>query len=306
MDLSTIRSQVGSIVNLDESANDLTTIYNRWINETYKRVASSANWPWLLTHDIVQTVTDITTGTVAITNGTTALEFSSAPTPSVATDFRIQISGSNNWYDIDSHTAGATSATLSDNFLGDTVAAATYIVRRFWYSLSSTVDRIVTVTEATENTPLEYIDPRELKKLFPNVETDGIPFRYTIEGRDSSDNWRTRFYPTPDKAINVDFWFYKEITELSANTDKPIFPTKWHEILLWGVLAWYGFLFRDDAPRRNMAMSNYRDMLDIMKKSLLPTTDEIDQIQPWDTVRLRGRLSLSPLTLPGNFGVPFR
>ena len=251
---------------------------------------------------VLQTETDITTGTVAITNDTTALVFSSAPTPSVATDFRIQIDGSDNWYDISSHTAGATAATLADNYLGTTVTAATYIVRKYWYSLPSTLDRIVSVTSAVDNIPLQYIDHRELKQLFPEVETTGTPFKYTIEGRDASDNWRTRFFPSPDAEINIDFWFYKEITELSADTDAPIFPTKWHEILIWGVLAWYGFLFRDDATRRNIAMSNYNDMLDTMKKSILPTVDDFDQIQPWDTVRHRGRQGLLPLALPGNFG----
>lgn len=299
MDFSTIRSQVGSIVNLDESANNMTTLYNRWINETYKRVAASANWPWLLTHDIVQTETDITTGTVAITQGDTALTFSTGPTPSVANDYRIQIEGSDNWYDISSHTAGATSATLSDNFLGTTVTVATYIVRKFWYSLPSDIDRITTVTEATQNTPLGYIDQRELKKAFPDPQTFGVPYLYTLEGQDTSNDWRARFFPVPDTQVNIDFWYYKEITELSADTDQPIFPTKWHEILIWGVLAWYGFLFRDDAARRNMSMSNYNEMLKIMKKSILPTTDEIDQIRPWD---VRGRRGLQPLLLPGNFG----
>jgi len=306
MDFSTIRDQVANIVNLDESANDLTTLYNRWINETYKRVAASANWPWLLKLDVVQTAEDITTGTVAITKDTTALVFSSGPTPSVATDYRILIDGDDNWYDISSHTAGATSATLSDNYLGATVTVATYIVRRFWYSLPSDVDRIVSVTEATENTPLEYIDHRELKKLFPDVETTSVPFRYTIEGQDSSNNWRVRFFPAPDSAISIDFWYYKEVTELSASTDTPILPTKWHEVLVWGTLGWYAFLFRDDPTRRNIAMSNYNEMLDIMKKSILPTTDEIDQIQTWDSVRFRGRRNIAPLILPGAFGGTFR
>ncbi len=308
MDFLTIRNQIGSIINLDESANNLTTLYNRWINETYKRVAASANWPWLLNLDVVQTVTDIETGTVAITKGDTALTFSSGPTPSVVNDYRIQISGSDNWYDITAHTAAATAATIADNFLGDTVTVAPYTLRKFWYSLPSNIDRIVVVTEATENTPFTYIDHRELKKTFPDVEITGVPYLYTIEGRDTSDNWRTRFFPVPSTAINVDFWYYKEIAELSANTDTPIFPTKWHEILIWGVLAWYGFLFRDDPTRRNIAMSNYNAMLDIMKKSILPTTDEINQIQPWDASfnrGLRGRGALAPLTLPGNFGRRF-
>jgi len=309
MDFSTIRSQVSQLINLDESANDLTTIYNRWINETYKRLAADANWPWLIKHDIVQTVTEISTGTVAITSGDTALTFSSGPTPSVTTanGYRIQLEGADDWYDISAHTAGATSATLADNFLRDTLTTGTYVLRKWFYSLPSDIDRIIVVTEANDNTPLEYLDHRELKKTFPDIETDGTPNTYTIEGLDSSNNWRTRFFPTPDTTINIDFWYYQTITELSADGDTPIFPSKWHEILIWGVLSWYGFLFRDDPVRQGLATSNYNKLLKSMKASLIPTTDEITQISPFDTRRpLGGRKRLATPVLPGDYGHNFR
>lgn len=304
MQLSTIRDQIARLLRLSASVDNLSSDYDVWINETYRRVSSEANWPWLLTHDVLQTATEITTGTVSVASGSTALTFSSAPTPSVANDYRIQFSTTDDWYDISAHTAASTSATLADAYLGSSdISGGTYTLRKFWYSLPSDMDRLVSVTEATSNTPIRYIDPRRLKQLHPDVEQDAnAPLLFTLEGLDSSKNWRIRFFPNPSSKINVDLWYYKTITDLSADTDVPIIPAKFHEILIWGTIAFYGYLFRDDAQRLQIARNNYDTILARMKSSILPTTDEMVAIQPWDVVRNPSRIGLAPLALPGDFG----
>lgn len=305
MQLSTIRTRISELVRLSESVGDFASTIDSWINETYRRVSNEANWPWLLKHDILQTTTDITTGTASVAAADTALTFSSGPTPSIANDYRIQLTGqSDDWYDISAHTAGATSATLADAFLGTSnYSAGAYILRKYWYSLPSDLDVIVSLTEATQNTPIHYIDHRTLKQIFPDPETTNTaPRFFTLEGLDSSNLWRIRFYPVPSSKINVDLWYYLKITELSADTDSPIFPAKWHEILIWGALAFYGYMYRDDVDRQRIARENYEDLLNKMRRNLLPTSDQLIQLHPWDARSVRGAPGLHPLLLPSNYG----
>jgi hypothetical protein len=303
MDLQTIRNRISEQVGISASLTNATTRYNSWINETYKRVASEANWPWLLKHDIIQTVAEISTGTVAINSGATALTFSSAPAASVANDYRIQIETNDDWYDITAHTAGATDATLSDAFTGaSNVTAATYLLRKVFYSLPSDLDRILTFRQARSDTKLTYVDIREFDRVLPDPTSTGDPFTYSFAGLDSSNNWRAVFYPTPDEIMNLDLRYYQLITDLSADTDTPIFPNKWHQILVYGALAFFGWDYRDDNRRTN-ALANYNKILDEMKRSILPTADNLVVISPWDLRISANNLGVRPPMFPPDFGV---
>lgn len=297
MDLQTIRSRISEQVGLSADLTGSATRYNSWINETYKRVASEAPWPWLLTHDVVQTVAEITTGTVSINSGATALTFSSAPAVSVANDYQIQFSTSDDWYDISAHTAASTSATLADAYTASTnLSSGTYLLRKVFYSLPSDVDRILDVRQSISDTALTYTPIRDFDRVLPDPTSTGDPYIYSIVGLDSSDNWRIVFYPTADSIINVHVRYYKNITELSANTSQPIFPDKWHQVLVHGALAFFGWNYRDDS-RRNFALQDYEKMIKNMKMSILPTTDSITVIGP-----VASSSGLRPPIFPSAFG----
>ena len=297
MDLQTIRARVAEQIGVSDSLSGQMTRYNSWINETYKRVAGAANWPWLLKNDIVQASADITTGTVSINSADTALTFSSAPSVSVANDWRIQFADSDDWYDITSHTASSTSATLSDGYTASSnLSAGTYTLRRFYYSLASDVDRILSVKQARSDVKLTYVDSREFDIVLADPTSTGNPTTYLLPGLDSSNNWRINFFPFPSAKMNIDVRYYKTVTELSANTDEPIFPKKWHEILIWGALATFGFSYRDDT-RQKEAIAVYSSILGDMKRNLKPTTDQIVVIQPWDR-RTIGGIIRTPLFPP--------
>lgn len=303
MDLQTLRSRIAEQVGISTSISGQNTRYNSWINETYKKLASEANWPWLLKRDVIQTVTDITTGTVSISAGDTALTFSSGPAASVANDYRIRFSDTDDWYDISAHTAGATSATLADAYLGDSaISAGTYTLRKYFYSLPSDVDRIVFMVQARNNQKLDYRDYRDLKSIIPDSESTGKPRIFSINQLDSSNNWQATFHPFPDAKMNIDMWYYRTITELSADSDTPIFPAKWHQVLVHGALAFFGWSQRNDT-RRNESMANYTRMVEDMQRSMVPSTDRLTVITPWDR-RLQGGNGrfLAP-QFPSEFGV---
>jgi len=305
MDLQTIRSRISEQIGISSALENQTNRYNSWINETYKRVASEANWPWLLTHDVVQTVAEITTGTVSVNSGDTALTFSSAPAVSVANDYQIQFAATDDWYDISAHTAGATSATLADPYVSSTnLSGGTYLLRKVFYSLPSNIDRILDMRQAISDSKLTYVDVREFDRVLPDPTSTGDPYVYFLQGLDSSNNWRCGFYPTPDSIQNIHIRYYKAVTELSSDTDTPIFPSKWHQILVHGALAYFGWNFRDDT-RRNLAIQDYERMLSQMIKSLKPTTDDITVIVPWDLRVSSSNFGVRPPIFPPAFGRRF-
>ena len=100
-----LRQRVAEMVGLDQTQTSQDDIIKAWVNDSYQFIVGQKTWPWTVATDIIQTSPDITTGTVSVTNDSPAIVFSSAPSVSVANDFRIQFGDTDDWYDISSHTA---------------------------------------------------------------------------------------------------------------------------------------------------------------------------------------------------------
>jgi len=148
---------------------------------------------------------------------------------------------------------------------------------------------------------LQHVDIRTFELALPDPDSVGRPSMYITDGFDTSNNWKVIFYPTPDAAMNIDFKYFKLITELANATDEPIFPSKWHQILIFGALAFYGGHYIDDS-RRNLWLNDYESMLEKMRRSYSPISDRTVVIRPWDRrIRSRGSESVPPL-FPAEFG----
>lgn len=303
MQFSVLQSRVANETGLDVTA-DATTI-KAWINAAYKHVNGIFNWPWLLKHGTIQTVADITTGTVSINAASTSLTFSTGPTPSVANQYMIQFTSvSNDWYFISAHTAGATSATLATAFNGTTnISGAAYICRKVFYSLPSDLDRIVDLRQARTTSKLGAIDIRTFDKYLPDPRATGDPLYYYLAGLDSSQYWQVGIYPIPTSVENLQVRYLKTPADLSGDTDAPVIPEKFHDILVYGALYMFGHPYIDD-DRFKSALQRYADLLGEMKLNFNPVPDQANIIQPWDS---RTRRSTGGLPFPGgNFPEYFR
>lgn len=296
MQYSDLKSRIAQ-----ETGMDLTTdgsIVGAWANQAYQHISGAYNWPWLFKNATIQTKADITTGTVSVSAGASTITFSSAPTSSVASDWMIQFSTTDDWYFISSHTASATTATISVPYVGSaSLVAGTYTLRKVFYSLGSDVDRIIDIRQAITKDKLMYINPRSLDRIIPDVDVSGTPIYYTMIGYDSSQNWRIGFLPTPNATVNLQVRYYTKITELSSDTDEPLIPDKWHNAIVFGALALYGHDFIDDTRFKEAAL-RFDAVMKEMKDHNSPVPDQMDVLQPWDT-----RVSAQPYKLryPSNF-----
>ncbi len=299
-----LRQRIAEMLALDQTDTEIDTSLQEWVNDSYRLISGIQRWPWLVTNDVIQTVPDITTGTVSITQDSAAIVFSSAPTVSVANDYRIQFDDSDDWYDISSHTASSVNATLADPFLGTTDGTASYTLRKVYYTLPSNFDRMTTVRQARTDIKVEPIDFRLKDKILPDPTETGEPRFYEVIGQDpaasasSQPQYRLVFFPTPNVEMNVDMRFYKQITDLSADTDVPIFPPQWHSVIIFDVLDRYGYTFLDD-DRKNEVRTVKNELLDQMIKNRNPIPDKLVSKMQWDkVVRIVNESFLRRVQLP--------
>lgn len=295
MQFSDLQNRVAQETGMDLTAD--SAIVSAWINGAYQHISGLYNWPWLIKTGTIQTVADITTGTVSVSAGATALTFSSGPAVSVANDYWIQFTTSADWYPISAHTAASTSATISVPYVGTSSYNSTYVLRKIFYSFPSDLDRIDEIRQAITKQKLEYIDYRTFHRYIADPTASYTPIYYSMIGLDSSNAWRIGLYPTPNAVINLQLLYYQKITELSASTDLPLIPNKWHNVLVWGALAMYGHDFIDDT-RVKTAMDRFEQGMSEMTAHYNSAPDQRLVIQPWDT---RTRMGILPIRFPSDF-----
>lgn len=275
MNFLTQQQELGAQVGLDQTVTADATLLKRWLNTSQRMILQAYDWPFLRspTPLVLQTVADVTTGTVATTAGSTTITFSSGPAASVAGRY-IRTSSSDDWYKISSHTAGATSATLEIAAIY-TAAAATFTVRKFYNSVgTSAVDRILAIKQSVSPYQLTEVSKDEFDRIRPDPETTGSPRVFMMAGKDSSDYWQFILWPTPDAVINLYVEYLLAGTDLSSDSDTSIIPAKWHtSVMIQGAKA-QAFDFLDDTRAPN-AWKIFGDMLDAMKKNYEPSKSKM-------------------------------
>lgn len=268
----TSQQEVSAQLGLDYTQSNIATLIKRWINTSQRMILQAANWPFLRNSVplMIQTVPDFTTGTVATVLGATTGTFSSAPTTS-KTNFFIQTSSSSDWYRISAHTASSTSFTIdSPGWLG-TATAATFTARKFFYSTDSTVDRILGIRQSVTPYQLEERTNEQFNTINPNFNQTGTPLIYMMYGKDTSDVWQFKLWPTPDTAINLYIDYLQVVSDLSADADISIIPSKWHTNVLLEGAKWQGYNWLDDS-RSDKSKTTFYEMIDEMKRHELPST----------------------------------
>lgn len=276
-------------------SSDLTKI-KKWLNRAQQDITSRQNWPFMLKHEIIQTVTDITTGTCSISSGGTTVTFTSAPAVSV-TDYFIKFSSSNNWYKITDHTAASTTATVTPAYgEASSLSGGTYVLRKLFYATSTPLDSIYDVKQTTDGRLLESISPTNNDVFSPLYFDSGTVYGYFPTIPDSSGGLRLSFLYSPSSVINLQVRGVSKLTDMSSDTDQSIIPVRWHSTLL-DMATFYALSSLDD-DRAN----------DFYKKAELGVQDMM-KTYSYDFGRHRVTRPLTPTrtagplyTLPPQFG----
>jgi hypothetical protein len=239
------------------------------------------SFEWAHRDAILVTQPKYTTGTVAITKGSTALT-GTGTLWSTANDFsvnnmrttgRIVIGGSSDVYRI-SAVGSDTGATLGSSFVGDTVTAATYTYFEDEYALNANFLRPLNLTSFSTAMNIPLIGRRKFENLYPRNSTPGKPVVGALYDKDFGGNTtrvqRLRLHAPPDIAYSIPYSFITNKlavsasgtaqANLSADTDEPILPLQYrHALVEFGLWKWYRDKKNDD--RAAAAEKTYTDMM---------------------------------------------
>lgn len=297
MTFTTLKARIAGETGLDTTTDD--TLLGAWANAAYKTILGSFRWPWLLKNSIIQTVADITTGTVSINAGATSGTFSSAPAVSVANQYMIQFpTVSDDWYIISAHTAAQTSFTLANAFVGTSnLTAGTYICRKVYYSLPSDCDGVIGLTQAITDMDLTPVDIRTYRHYLPDPTATAEPGVFAMCGYDTSKNWQFTLYPIPSSVMNLQLLYYYMPSDMSSGSDTPVLPEKFHDVIVFLALYSYGHPYIDDT-RVKVAKDRFDMMMKDMKNNYNPLPEQMLALQPWDS---RPRSTTGNLRWPSNY-----
>lgn len=256
-----LQQELSAQTGLDQTVSAQATLLKRWLNNAQQAILRAYEWPFFRnpTPLVIQTVPDISAGTVATTAGSVSITFSTAPVDangnnvSVANRY-IQTVSSLDWYRITAHTSGTTAATLEIAAI-NTATAATYTVRKMYYSTSTSVDRIIQVFQDVLPLQLQETTPEYFQSFNPGFLSNATtPMVYCMAGLDSTGAPQFKLWPNPSTVINLRIEYFPVATDMSADADVSVVPAKWHTtVLLEGAKA-QGYSFLDDARYANSVM----------------------------------------------------
>lgn len=225
-------------------SSDLTKL-KRWINMAQQYICGKHIWPFMLAAEIVQTIPDVTTGTVAVSAAGTTLTFTSGPAASVANRY-IKFTTSNDWYKITAHIAASTSATIDPAYVGTSnLTAGTFTIRKLHYATATPLLQIMDMKQLA--TPVRIISqsPRDTDYFLPLYYDAGVPYYYTMSTPNSSGTPQFSLLPAPSSILNIMVRGLQKLTDLSADGDISVIPAPWHDAVV-NIAAFYGFQSLDD------------------------------------------------------------
>ena len=239
----------------------LNTIFDRFLN-TAMADFEQEHWPWQERRAVILTKTPYTTGTVAVSNGGTAVTGTSTAW-ATADAF-----GQNNARDLDKITIGsvrdvyvisgtptALALTLASRFTGSNVSAGTYAVFQDEYSLEADFDGFVDAPRFfDEARTITLIGPQEIYRKFARNATRRKPaFAGLIQlgpGATVAGRPRVLLAPAPDAAYTIPYRYWSrnravsttgtQAQNLTATGDEPIMPVKYRSGIVWRALElWF-------------------------------------------------------------------
>jgi hypothetical protein len=244
-----LQKEVGAQLGLDYTVSDQSTLIKRWINNAQQRILRAFEWPFNRSSYplVVQTVTDLT-GTASVTNGLAAFTDNSAQIASGDVGKFIQFADTKDWFRL------TAVGTLEAPYTSTTSASVAYTVRKFYYTTSSAVDRIVQITQ--DVLPYQLIETTEeyFQSFNPGFLSSGTPRLYAMAGLDASGYPQFRLWPNPDAKMNLRVTYQKTATDLSSDSDVSVIPAKWHTTILVEGAKIQGYSFLSDDRYANTEM----------------------------------------------------
>lgn len=211
-----------------------------YLNRVYRTLASGASeflpefvedWWWLRGTTSLNLQPVNVTGTVEVTQGSTAINFSLAPGISMA-GRRLLISGAPDIPIISTHTALTAPATLDQQWTGDTNLAAEFKAMKTTYDLDIAVQVIMSpMIIFHEPGQAMGLTPERMDELYPLARlAPGGPQAFSLESET-----RVRFShggSDEGREIRAEYRYRPKVVDLTDQvTSIPLVPAQWMHLL---------------------------------------------------------------------------
>lgn len=184
-----------------------------------------------MVRDFFTTSAAYSTGTVAVTNGSTTVTLTGGTWPSdvASGSYHFALSVSDPWYVVNTRSSD-TVIVLVDNYEGTTDSSTTYAVYKSHYSLASDADRVegMWLHDAGRAVPLVLaVTEEQVSEFLHYPSGPGVPTHFLPIERDSSGNLQVLLGPeTPDAVYRVEYVYRKKVTDdtFTGNLDESRWP----------------------------------------------------------------------------------
>jgi hypothetical protein len=275
-----------------------------YLNRVYRTLSTGASeflpefvedWWWMRQEGQLLLEPTYATGTIAVVGGSSAVTFSPAPAASL-TGRRLRIKSGvapPDVFIIQAHTGGLGPATLDTVYTGENNAAATFDAMKTEYTLSASVQVLMSPITAFQSPDrIMGISPERMDALYPLIRLrPGIPEAFALE-----DERTVRFSHggrSDGKQMRAEYRFRPFVTDLTDSISSiPLVPTQWMHLLSDMALV-YVLLDKND-DRSNAAALGARTGLAAMLKENRRRSVKVDQnaghIKPRQRALIRGPL----------------
>ncbi len=257
-----------------KASSDYASQVVDYINRVYRTLCTGASeflpeyvedWWWMRSRGTL-TLLPAQTGNAAVTQDSTAITFAVAPAQSVA-GYKFKVDDHPEVFEISSHTAAATAATLDSPYTGPTNSGASYRLMKLKYTLDSSVAAILGPMIGYRNNPRIYgIEPERMDELYPTaLLTPGVPRAFALD-----DLQIVRFSHgglTNGQSMRVEYRFRSVVTTLTDDTSSiPLVPLEWRHLLADMALT-YLLLDKNDDRSNAVALSARTGLAAMLKEN---------------------------------------
>lgn len=207
-----------------------------WIVDRYTAILDRLDWERRQVEAWLQTTAEYETGTVAVTNGSTAVTGTGTVWTAAMTGRRIRIAGDDEWYTFTR--TGNTTGTLERNYEGTTDADATYSIFQNVYTLPAACKILDEIRSFQLDLPLEKVSLTKLNEIDPSRNSYGDPEKFALWMEDTSDppQMRVELWPIPEDSHGLPYLYTAEAPTLTG-TSTTILPWVRPAALIEGISA---------------------------------------------------------------------
>jgi hypothetical protein len=209
-------------------------VLDGFINGRYREILDKFPWTRLVKTSQISTVAVYETGTVAATNGSTAVTGTGTTWTALMTGRRFRVSGSSEFYTF-TRTSNTT-GTLDRAYEADDDSAASYRIFQNIATLPADLRVLESVSVPYANRDLDQIERERLDQLAPARLIYGEPELYAPYDDDSTPLPQIELYPIPNRAEGLPIRYATAKARLAATSDVlPVWMSE--ECLIVGVEA---------------------------------------------------------------------